>query len=93
MQEAAYLGRCADDLLEQRQDRIADDERPLAEAREVDAAGRRGGVDRSGGVGWDDPELGLHVRKCPLDFEPGVDDRLLGEQLGDLVVGEHVDER
>ena len=90
---ACRLGRRAADLLEQRQDRIADDERPFAEARELDSlrCGSEGDLGRS--LRRDDPELGLCCRQCPLHLEPGAHERFLREEPCDVVVAEHVDER
>ena len=57
-------------LLEERQDRIADDEGALAEALEVDPARDGRGVDRRCGLRGDDPGVCLRVGERPLDLEP-----------------------
>ena len=66
----AASGEACADLLEQRQDRIADDEGALAEALEVDPARDGRGVDRGCGLRGDDPGVCLGVGKRPLDLEP-----------------------
>ena len=90
---AGRLGRGVPDLLEQRQDRIADDERPFAKDGELDSIRCGGGLDGSRGIRGDDPEAGLRLGERPLDLEPGGHERFLREELCDLVVAEHVDER
>ena len=74
------LGGSIADLLEQRQDRIADDERPRAQSLQVDGLRYRGPLDRRGGLGGDDPELGLRGGERPLDLEPRLDERPLREE-------------
>ena len=93
MQVTACGRRSLHDLLEQRQDRIADDERLLAEGREVDVLGHRGGGDLARRLGRDHPELGLRAGERALDLEPRGHERLLREEPEHFFVAEDVNER
>ena len=81
------------DLVEQRQDRIADDERLLAQCGEVDVLGHCGGRDLARGLGRDYAELGLRLGERALDLEPRCDERLLREEPDHLLIAEDVDQR
>jgi len=81
------------DLIEERQDRIADDERLLAQRGAIDVLGHRGGRDLARGIGRDDPELGLRVGERTLELEPRCDERLLREEPDHLLIAEDVDQR
>ena len=93
MQVATCGRRSTHDLVEERQDRIADDERLLAQRGEVDVLEHRGGGDLARGLGRDDAELGLRLGERALDLEPRCDERLLREEPDHLLIAEDIDER
>lgn len=80
-------------LLEQGQNRVTDDPRPLVQAYEIDVLGHRDRVDGGDSLTRNDPVLRLGRRKRALDLEPGADERRLREATLKLLVAEHVDER
>ncbi len=80
-------------LVEERQDRIAHDERLLAQVGEVDVLEHRCGRDLLRGLGRDHAELGLRPGERALDLEPRCDERLLGEEPDHLLIAEDVDQR
>ena len=93
MQVSTRGRRSLHDLLEQRQDRVADDERLLAQRGEVDVLGHRGRGDLLRGLGGDHAELGLRVGERPFDLEPRSDERLLREEPVHLLIAEDVYQR
>ena len=93
VQVGGHLGRGPRfHLVEQRQDRVADDPRPAAKQAEVDPLDGRGRDDRLRGLGRDQSQLGLRRGQGSFDLEPALDEHRLRAELVGVFVAEDVDE-
>lgn len=90
---AACLAGGGGQLVDERQDRIADDLRFVAKTIVVDLDGLGGLVDRLAGGRRNGTEPGLGARERGLGFEVSADEGLIGENRPHLLGAEHVAEQ